>query len=30
MARTQRGRVATRATWEHLGRTQPERGVLYD
>ena len=30
MARTQRGRVATRATWEHLGRTQPERGVLFD
>jgi Holliday junction DNA helicase RuvB len=30
MARTQRGRVATRATWEHLGRTPPERGTLFD
>ena len=30
MARTPRGRVATRATWEHLGRTPPERGTLFD
>ncbi|CAB4891851.1 MAG: Holliday junction branch migration DNA helicase RuvB [Actinobacteria bacterium] len=30
MARTQRGRVATRATWEHLGRKAPERGTLFD
>jgi Holliday junction DNA helicase RuvB len=30
MARTQRGRVATRATWEHLGRTQTDRGALFD
>jgi Holliday junction DNA helicase RuvB len=30
LSRTPRGRVATRAAWDHLGARRPDRGTLFD